>query len=79
MVQAANFGNGNDPSNFRWLDCSWLRRILLQSQMRASSMIIANECKDVAIQTSLVEHDQVIQAFASNSSDHAFDKGTLPG
>ena len=42
-------------------------------------MTIANECKDVAIQTSLVEHDQVIQAFASNSSDHAFDKGTLPG
>ena len=41
MVETANLGNGYDGASFGWLWRPRLRRVLLQSQLRASSMIVA--------------------------------------
>src|SRR5687768_15281161 len=46
--------------------------------MSASSMIVADECPKVPTHTGLVEHNQVIQAFATNGADHPLDVGPLP-
>ena len=41
-------------------------------------MIIVHEPLKVPVQASLVEHNQVIQALATNSADHTFHVSTLP-
>src|SRR5215467_16220561 len=41
-------------------------------------MIIFHECLELPVQTSLVEHDQVIQALAADRSDDPLDVSTLP-
>jgi hypothetical protein len=39
-------------------------------------MIIFHECLELPVQTSLVEHNQVIQALAANRADHPLDVST---
>jgi hypothetical protein len=43
MMQAAHLRDGDDPSGFRRLDVARLWRVLLQCEVRASSVIIADE------------------------------------
>ena len=78
MVETANLGNGNDCPSFGWLRRPRLRRVLLQSQVRASSMIVAHERLKVLMQAPFIEHDHMIKALAANGSDHALDVGALP-
>ena len=59
-MQATDLRDGDDPSRFRWLDRARLWRVLVQRQVRASSMIIANEGTEVATQALLVEYNHVV-------------------
>ena len=81
VMEAANLGNGNDRSDLRCLDCTWFRTVLLQRQMRPGPMIITAERLQMAVQTGLVEHNQVIKAFATYGANDPFGNGctsTLP-
>ena len=51
---------------------------LFQRQVNAAPMIIVHECLEVPVQTSLVEHDPVIQALAADCADDPLDVSTLP-
>src|SRR3954453_17834063 len=46
--------------------------------MRACPMIIGAVSREVMFQAAFIEHDQVIQALASDAADHALDIRPLP-
>src|SRR6266404_1805926 len=50
MVEPADFRNGNDVPYLRWLDAARLWRVLVQSQMRPASLIIAAKLFQMATQ-----------------------------
>ena len=77
-MQPADFGNGEDAARIRELHTAWIRRIFVQREVRASSMIVADECLKVPEQAALVEHDHVVEALATDCANDPFDVGTLP-
>ena len=77
-MQAADLGDGNDVAGIRRLYTPWMRRILLECEVRASPMIITDERLKVPGQTALVEYDHVIEAFATDCANDPFNIRTLP-
>ena len=65
VMQPAHFRDRDDAAFVGELYIAWVRRILLQREMRAGSMIIVNERLKVPPQTALVEYEQVVEAFAN--------------
>src|SRR5262252_4423241 len=78
VMQPAQHWYRYDPARLWRLDRSGLRSIFLQCQVNAVLMVIIHECLEVPVQTSLVEHDQVIQALAADCADDPLDVSTLP-
>src|SRR4051812_21324494 len=78
VMQPADFGYGNDAASVGGLYTASIRRILLQSKVCASPVIVTDERLKVPGQTALVENDHVIEAFATYCADDAFDIRTLP-
>ena len=78
VMQPAQHRYRYDPATLRRLDRSRLRSIFLQCQVNAVLMVIFRECLEVPVQTSLVEHDQLIQALAADCADDPLDVSTLP-
>ena len=66
VMKAADFWNRDDRPSGRDRDGPGIRRILLESQMRATSMIVPAVEREDALQMRLVEDDHVIQAFATD-------------
>jgi len=78
MMESADLWNRNDLPKFRRLDRARLRCVLLQSQVRPASVIVVHEALKVPVEASFIEHDHVVQAFATNRADDPFDIGSLP-
>ena len=78
MMQAAHLRKRDNPTDVRSLNWSRLRRILLQSEVRSAVVIVGEESNEVAAQAAFRQDDHVIEAFASDRADHAFDEGALP-
>ena len=78
MMQPAQHRNRDDPARLRRLDRPWLWSVFLKCQVRAIPMIIFQKSSKVTVQASLVEDDHVIQAFATDGTDHSFDIRSLP-
>ena len=78
MVQAANLWECNDATGFRSLHRPRLRGVLVQSEMRSALVIIVHDATEVVAETVFSGDDQVIEAFAADRADHAFDVGALP-
>jgi hypothetical protein len=78
VMQPAHFGDGDDAATVEGLYTAWIRRILVQREMRASAVIITDERLKMPAQAGLVEHNKVIKAFATYCADHSFDIGALP-
>ena len=78
MVQAANRWERDDPPGVRALDWPWLRRVLVQSEMRSALVIIVDEATEVMAKAVFSGDDHVIEAFAADRADHTFDVGALP-
>ena len=78
MVQAADLGERNDLSRAGWLDRAFVRAILVEGKVSPRSMVIVHiGCEDAA-QMTLVEDDNVIEAFASDRADDALSIRILP-
>jgi hypothetical protein len=78
VVQTADVRNGQHLAQFGRLDFTRNRRVSVQGQMRAMVVIILDVSRQDSHQVRLVKHDHVIQALATNGSDHALDVGILP-
>ena len=77
-MQPAHFGDRDDAARIGELHSASIRRTIVQREVRASPMIIAEECLKVPGQAVLVEQDHVIEALAPDCPSDPFDIGTLP-
>ncbi len=71
-------GQGNDAAVLGWLDGARLRRILLEREVGARAVVVA----EVAAQTtevSLVEDDDVVEKLAAEGANDSFGERVLPG
>jgi hypothetical protein len=66
VMTAADFRNRDDRCGGRCRDGSGIWRVLLEPEMCATPMIVAAVDREDASQMCLVEHDHVIQAFATD-------------
>ncbi len=74
-MESAHLWKLHYPSQFRWLDISWKRRILVEGQMGACSFVVSEIRLQHAMQAGFVQNDHVVQALAANRSDQPFDIG----
>jgi hypothetical protein len=79
MVQAADFAELHDVPR-RWqLDWPGIRRILVEREVSARLMVVAEVAGQDATEVSLAEDEHVVQALAPDRADEPFREGILPG
>ena len=78
MVQAADLWEGNNGTCGGWLYRPRLRAILAEREMCAAPVVVVEVRRQHTAQVTLVEDDDVIEAFAADRADDAFDIGVLP-
>ncbi len=73
MVETTEVRDGSDPA----FSCDWSsqRRIFVQRQMSADTVVVIGIRPEHAAQMRLAENDQMVQALSSDRSDQPF-KGT---
>src|SRR6267143_6622273 len=79
VVESADLGHGNDASLLGWLDSARLGSVLLEREMRARAVIVAEVAVQTTTEVSLIQADHVVEELAADGVDHAFDEGILPG
>ena len=65
-METTDFGNRDDPSGACGLNWSAVRRVFAQSEMRPTSVVVRHLGGEHSAQMNLAEHDDVVQALASN-------------
>jgi hypothetical protein len=78
MVQATDLWEGNNGTCRGWLYRTRLGAILVQREMSAASVVVLKVCRQHTAQVMLIEDEDVIEAFATDRADDAFDIGVLP-
>src|SRR5215475_2182280 len=78
MVQAADFGKLHDLSRRRELDRPEARCVLVEREVGARLMVIAEIVGEDAAEVSLVEDEHVIQTLAPDRAGEPFREGVLP-
>ena len=79
MVEAADFGNRDDPAEFRPLDWPAVGRVLVERQVRARPVVVREVASQGAAQVLFAEDDDVIQALAPDGADEALREGFCHG
>ena len=78
MMQAVEDRCGQETSVLRWVWLSGQARVAGQRLMASMFVVIANILIEDLPKAAFVQHDQTIQAFPTDGTDHAFDIGILP-
>ncbi len=79
MMQTADLGKGNNIACGGKLHATSPRAVLVEREMRSGVMMILKIARQYAAQVTLVEDDNVIQAFTADRTDQALDIWVLPG
>ena len=79
MMQTAHFREGDDLAGRGRLYAARLWAILVERKMSSGLVMISKVARQDATQVALVENDDVVQTFAADRTDEAFDIGVLPG
>src|SRR5258708_38566997 len=79
MMQAADLRDGEDSSDPAWLDRARGGAILVECKMRPRSVVVFDVGGKDTTQMALVEDHDVVEAFATDRTDHALDVRVLPG
>ena len=75
MVESADLGQGKDASLRGWLNGARLGSILLECEMRAGTVVVAQVAAQMTTKVSLIQDDHVVEELATNGADHAFAEG----
>ena len=78
VVESANLRQGYDIAELGWLDSAWRGRVLLESEMRARAVVVAEVAAKTTAEVSLVQDDHVVEEFAPDRADHTLGEGVLP-
>src|SRR6266540_571390 len=79
MMQTAHFREGNNIAGGGKLCRARAWAILVEREMRSGVMMILKIARQDAAQVTLVEDDNVIQAFTADRTDETLDVRVLPG
>jgi hypothetical protein len=72
-------GDGDDLAHLGRLDLPWLRAVLAESQVSPRLCVIPEILLESLSEMVFIHHDHMIEALATNRTDHPLDKGILPG
>ena len=78
MMQSTDLWNLYDPLRLVRLDYPTFWCVLIQGQVRAGLVIVAEIIFEQSAQMVVIEDDHMIQALATNASDHPLDIAILP-
>ena len=78
MMKTANFGYRDDLSGGRSTGRSVIWRVLLETEVRPTPMVVLNVGRQDAPEMLLVEDDHVIEALSSDRADQSLDVWILP-
>ena len=78
VVQAANLWNGDHTARRQRRDRTWKRCILVKPEVRSCSRVVGDVLVQRAAKAGCRQHDDVIEALASDRSDESFDVSVLP-
>lgn len=78
MMQSAEIRQADDRPEFRRLDLARNGRVIVQRLMRPSLLMVTKILSQNSFQMPFAEHDDVIEAFATNRTDQPLDVGILP-
>ena len=78
VMETPNLWNGYYRSEFWRLHGPRFRRVLTERQMCSRFVIVRHERPHMPVQRGFVDDDHVVQTFAPNRSDQAFNVGSLP-
>jgi hypothetical protein len=73
MMKTANFGDRDDLSGGRSTGRSVIWRVLLETEVRPTPMVVPNVGRQDAPEMLLVEDDHVIEALSSDRADQSLD------
>src|SRR5262245_45040551 len=79
VVQAADFWELDDLASCGELDGPGIRCVLVEGEVGAYLMVIAEVAGQDSTQVSFAQHEDVIQALAPDRTDQAFGERILPG
>jgi hypothetical protein len=78
-MKSADLRDRNDaPARWR-LRFARIGAVVVEGLMRAGGVVVREVATQQAAEVSLVDHDDVIEAFPSNRPDDALGEGILPG
>ena len=77
-MQTAEDRRGQEGPIRRRVQPSWPGRIAHQGLMASVAIVVTNILIQNLPQAVLAQHNQMIQAFSADGSDHTFDIGILP-
>src|SRR2546428_12552056 len=79
MVQATDFGDGNDPAEVPPLNWPAVGCILVEREVSARPVVVREVAGESAAQVPFAEDEDVIQTLAPNRADEPLREGILPG
>src|SRR5713226_919505 len=78
MMESADLGQRTAAALLGWLNGARLGRILLEHEMGARAVVVAEVAAQTTTEVSLVEDNHVVEQFASDGADQALGEGVLP-
>jgi hypothetical protein len=78
MVQATDFGDGNDPAEVPPLNWPAVGCILVEREVSARPVVVREVACEGAAQVPFAEDEDVIQTLTPNRADEAFRERVLP-
>ncbi len=79
VVQTTDEGQGDDAAVRRRLDRARLGRILLEGEVSARPVVVAEVGSETTTKVFLVQDDDVVEKLAAEGANQALGEGVLPG
>ena len=79
MVEAADEGQGDDAALIGWLDEAQLGRVLVESEVRARGVVVAEVAAQTPTEVPFVEDDDVIEDLAADGANKRSTKAFCQG
>src|SRR6266851_1089824 len=78
-VESTDVGQGNDAAVLGWLDGARLRHILLEREVGARAVVVAEVAAQTRSKVCLVQDDEVVEKLAADGAAHSLGERVLPG
>ena len=78
MMQAADFGDRDDPAEFRGLNWPAVGCILVERKVSSRLVIVHEVASQNAAQVAFAQHEDMVEALAADRGDEALREGVLP-